>query len=39
MYIHEQILAFLAGLAMKMSTEIGWHNMDGPALLELPSVV
>jgi hypothetical protein len=39
MYIHEQISAFSAGLAMQMSTEIGWHNIDGPTLLEpIPSV-
>jgi hypothetical protein len=34
MYIHKQISAFSAGLAMKMSTEIGWHNIDGPMLTE-----
>jgi hypothetical protein len=34
MYIHEQISAFSAGLALKMSTEIGWHNIDGPTLTE-----
>ena len=34
MYIHEQISAFSAGLASKMSTEIGWHNIDGPTLTE-----
>jgi hypothetical protein len=34
MYIHEQISAFSAGLASKMSTEIGWHNIDGPTLME-----
>jgi hypothetical protein len=32
MYIHEQISAFSSGLASKMSTEIGWHNIDGPTL-------
>ena len=34
MYIHEQISAFSTGLATKMSTEIGWHNIDGPTLIE-----
>jgi hypothetical protein len=34
MYIHEQISAFLAGLASKMSTEIGWHNINGPQIIE-----
>jgi hypothetical protein len=34
MYIHEQISAFSAGLTSKMSTEIGWHNIDGPTLTE-----
>jgi hypothetical protein len=34
MYIHEQISAFSTGLALKMSTEIGWHNIDGPTLTE-----
>jgi hypothetical protein len=34
MYIHEQISAFSAGLAMQMSTQIGWHNIDGPTLSE-----
>ena len=34
MYIHEQISAFSTGLATKMSTEIGWHNIDGPTLME-----
>jgi hypothetical protein len=33
MYIHEQISAFSSGLARKMSTEIGWHNIDGPTLM------
>jgi hypothetical protein len=33
MYIHEQISAFSLGLARKMSTEIGWHNIDGPMLM------
>jgi hypothetical protein len=36
MYIHEQISAFSAGLATQMSTEIGWHNIDGPTLMEPP---
>jgi hypothetical protein len=34
MYIHEQISAFSIGLALKMSTEIGWHNIDGPTITE-----
>jgi hypothetical protein len=34
MYIHEQISAFSTGLALKMSTDIGWHNIDGPTLTE-----
>jgi hypothetical protein len=34
MYIHEQISAFSIGLATKMSTEIGWHNIDGPTIIE-----
>ena len=34
MYIHEQILAFSHGLSTKMSTEIGFHNIDGPMLTE-----
>jgi hypothetical protein len=38
MYIHEQISAFSTGLAMKMSTEIGWHNIDGPTLTEPAAV-
>jgi hypothetical protein len=32
MYIHEQISAFSAGLSLKMSTNIAWHNIDGPTL-------
>lgn len=32
MYIHEQISAFSAGLSLKMSTDIAWHNIDGPTL-------
>jgi hypothetical protein len=34
MYIHEQIPAFSTGLAMKMLTEIGSHNIEGPTLTE-----
>jgi len=30
MYIHEQISAFSLGVSKKMSTEIGWHNIEGP---------
>jgi hypothetical protein len=30
MYIHEQISAFSSGISKKMSTEIGWHNIEGP---------
>jgi hypothetical protein len=32
MYIHEKISAFFAGLALRMSTNIAWHNIDGPTL-------
>lgn len=32
MYIHEQVSAFSAGLASKMSREIGWHNIATPHL-------
>jgi hypothetical protein len=34
MYIHEQISTFSTGIALKMSAEIGWHNIDGPTLTE-----
>jgi len=34
MYIHEQISAFSSGISEKMSTEIGWHNIEGPTYEE-----
>jgi hypothetical protein len=37
MYIHEQILAFSLGVSKKMSTEIGWHNIEGPTYNEDPA--
>jgi integrase len=33
MYIHEQISAFSAGLSSRMSRDIGWFNIAGPAIL------
>jgi hypothetical protein len=38
MYIHEQISAFLCGISEKMSTEIGWHNIEGPMYEEAAAV-
>jgi hypothetical protein len=37
MYIHEQITAFSSGLSNKMSTEIGWHNIEGPTVVDEPA--
>jgi hypothetical protein len=37
MYIHEQISAFSLGVSKKMSTEIGWHNIEGPTYNEDPA--
>jgi len=37
MYIHEQIAAFSDGISKKMSTEIGWHNIEGPTYEENPA--
>lgn len=37
MYIHEQISAFSAGLSKKMQREIGWHNIEGPVVVEPPA--
>jgi hypothetical protein len=36
MYIHEQILAFSAGLLACMSVDVGWFNMEGPTLIFPP---
>lgn len=33
MYFHEQISAFSAGLSSRMSHNIGWFNIDGPAVI------
>jgi integrase len=33
MYIHEQILAFSAGISARMSQSIGWFNIEGPTLI------
>lgn len=33
MYIHEQVSAFSAGLSKKMAKEIGWHNIEGPSIV------
>jgi hypothetical protein len=38
MYIHEQIVAFSLGFSKKTSTEIGWHNIEGPAFMGNPAV-
>jgi hypothetical protein len=37
MYIHEQIAAFSLGISKKMSTEIGWHNIESPTFLDNPA--
>jgi hypothetical protein len=37
MYIHKQIAAFSSGLSKKMSTEIGWHNIEGPTVMDEPA--
>jgi hypothetical protein len=38
MYIHEQIAAFSSGiLSRKMSTKIGWHNIEGPTVVDKPA--
>lgn len=38
MYIHEQISALSNGLSKTMSTEIGWHNIEGPSTSGLDQV-